>query len=127
MPGRAKPLDEQIELLQETADIMQYMTPLQGSGDNKRSLVPGVDDPPVPPKKPRPDPKKPNKPPQKPSKIVVPDNCCSKTTAGKPICYYFNTTGCKLPCKKGRCRRGLHLCWRQGCGKSHPGYEWPQE
>ena len=59
---------------------MQYMTPLQGSGDNKRSLVPGVDDPPVPPKKPRPDPKKPNKPPQKPSKIVVPDNCCSKTT-----------------------------------------------
>ena len=128
VPGRAKPLDEQIVLLQDSPEIVQYMTPLQGN-DNKRPFTPGDGSvpPPDPRKKPRPpkDPKKAD--PKKPKKFVVPDNCCSKTDDGKPICYYYNTAGCKLPCKKGRCRRGMHLCWRKNCGKSHPGYECPME
>ena len=128
VPGRAKPLDEQIVLLQDSPEIVQYMTPLQGN-DNKRPYTPGDGNvpPPDPHKKPRPpkDPKKAD--PKKLKKFVVPDNCCSKTDDGKPICYYYNTAGCKLPCKKGRCRRGMHLCWRKNCGKSHPGYECPLE
>lgn len=128
VPGRAKPLDEQVAILQDSPEIVQYMTPLQGSADSKRPYTPG-DSSAAPPdvKRSRRDPKKPPKEQPKPRKFLVPDNCRSKTDSGKPICFYYNTDGCKLPCKKGRCRRGLHVCWRVGCGKSHPGFECPLE
>ncbi|CAE7828024.1 unnamed protein product, partial [Symbiodinium necroappetens] len=73
VPGRAKPLDEQIALLQDSPEIVQYMTPLQGS-DNKRPYTPGDGNvpPPAPHKKPRPPPKDPKKAdPNKPKKFVV--------------------------------------------------------
>ena len=128
VPGRAKPLDEQVAILQDSPEIVQYMTPLQGSADSKRPYTPG-DSSAAPPdvKRSRRDPKKPPKEQPKPRKFLVPDNCRSKNDSGKPICFYYNTDGCKLPCKKGRCRRGLHVCWRVGCGKSHPGFECPLE
>ena len=41
VPGRAKPLDEQVAILQDSPEIVQYMTPLQGSTDSKRPYTPG--------------------------------------------------------------------------------------
>eukprot|EP00973_Karenia_brevis_P004724 649892-Karenia_brevis.AAC.1 len=38
---------------------------------------------------------------------------------GQNPCYSFNISGCNLPVTNGRCRNGVHLCMRRGCGGAH--------
>ena len=120
-PGRDKPLDVQIKSLQDSPEIYQFMSPMPYA-EGKR----GADDqaPPSgrPAKRARTGKGK-DKDGKGKGEITVPQGCDSKTAEGKPICFYYNTTGCSLPCKKGRCRRGYHVCWKKGCQKNHPAFE----
>ena len=54
----------------------------------------------------------------------LPDGCSLKTSAGKPVCGFFNRGKCWHKIKHGkRCPRGLHVCWKSSCNREKPAYE----
>ena len=38
---------------------------------------------------------------------------------GEPICFNFNLEGCALAKNGEKCKRGWHVCCKQGCFKDH--------
>lgn len=46
-----------------------------------------------------------------------------RTADGLPICYAFNTNGCKEASPGDRCSKGFHVCWKIGCGLSHSSHQ----
>ena len=51
--------------------------------------------------------------------IDLPTGCVAETGAGQRICFQFNRQRCNFQ-DKDRCVRGLHVCWKKGCGGKHP-------
>ena len=120
--GAPKPLDGVIKDLMHSQEVLQFVQP-----------VPRVPDPPQAwqPWKPTGKGRKGKDDPKKgkgdrttaPAKVDLPEGCVSRTSANKPICYGFNRGTCKWKGKSGRCQRGLHVCWKEGCGRAKPYYE----
>lgn len=116
-PGAAPALDAEIARLSRSPELMQYLAPLQ---------VPQVPNIPHKPWTPKGDGKnrkgtKGDKGNSKGSKgtLDLPEGCVTKDDSNKPLCFAFNTHGCKNACKNGRCIKGYHKCWRKGCFGSH--------
>jgi len=113
--GAAPALDAEIARLSRSPEIMQYLAPLHTP----------VAPPPAPWKG---DPKggkngkgkdgKGGKNPGKQS-LELPEGCVTKDDSNQPLCFAFNTHGCKNSCKKGRCIKGFHKCWKKGCFGNH--------
>jgi hypothetical protein len=51
--------------------------------------------------------------------VNIPDGCSTRDGKNRPICFNFNQTGCSGAKPGGRCRRGMHVCWKTGCGKAN--------
>ena len=112
--GAAPALDSEITRLSRSPDIMQYLAPLQT--------------PPTAQQPWRPDGKGGRKGKDKDGKgnkgaartpLELPEGCVTKDDSNQPLCFAFNTHGCKNQCKKGRCMKGYHKCWRKGCFGNH--------
>ncbi|CAE7255214.1 unnamed protein product, partial [Symbiodinium sp. CCMP2592] len=103
-PGAAPALDAEISRLSRSPDIMQYLAPLQNP------VIPHV--PWTPPKgdgKGKKGKDKGNKGKVATgSKLDLPEGCVTKDDANKPLCFAYNTHGCKNTCKQGRCIKGYH-------------------
>ena len=121
-PGRAKPLDLQIDALATDHDVVQYLTHLpmpSSSNPNKRSNEgknggkgKGKDK----------DKAKKGKGKEK-GGIQIPEGTVTSIDK-KPLCFSFNVGTCKYKVsKKGRCGRGFHMCWWKHCGGDHAGHE----
>ena len=112
--GAAPALDSEITRLSRSPDIMQYLAPLQ--------TPPAVQQPW------KPDGKGGRKGKDKDGKgnkgavrtpLELPEGCATKDDSNQPLCFAFNTHGCKNQCKKGRCMKGFHKCWKKGCFGNH--------
>ena len=107
-------LDAEITRLSRSPEIMQYLAPLpnppphqflhggkpgdkggKGAGKEKKGKGAG-------------------------KTLDLPEGCVTKDDANRPLCFAYNTHGCKNKCKNGRCLKGFHKCWRKGCFGSHP-------
>ena len=100
-PGAAPALDAEISRLSRSPELMQYLAPLQ---------VPQI--PNIPHKPWKGDPKgdgknrkgtKGDKGNSKGGKgtLDLPEGCVTKDDSNKPLCFAFNTHGCKNACKNG--------------------------
>ncbi|CAE7659309.1 unnamed protein product [Symbiodinium necroappetens] len=95
--GAAPALDSEITRLSRSPDIMQYLAPLQtpptvqqpwkpdGKGGRKGKDKDG----------------KGNKGAAR-TPLELPEGCVTKDDSNQPLCFAFNTHGCKNQCKKGR-------------------------
>lgn len=123
--GAKRPLDDEIETLSRSPDVLFHLLPL----------------PKAPPAPPAPHPQKrpfvntkgdkgkatgkgktqnagaDNKEPR----FSLPEGCVAKNEDGKPWCFAFNHGRCRFKnVKKGRCPRGYHGCYFKGCGRPTP-------
>ena len=113
--GSAPLLDDEIIRLSRSPEIMQYLTPLQttvshaawtprkGEGKGAKGKDKGSK----------------GKGGASKGSLNLPEGCVTKDHENKPLCFAFNTHGCKNKCKNGRCMKGYHKCWRQGCFGNH--------
>ncbi|CAE7587262.1 unnamed protein product [Symbiodinium sp. CCMP2592] len=118
-PGAAPALDAEISRLSRSpdSDIMQYLAPLQNP------VIPHV--PWTPPKgdgKGKKGKDKGNKGKVATgSKLDLPEGCVTKDDANKPLCFAYNTHGCKNTCKQGWCLKVPSIeCvhqWRERRGR----------
>ena len=107
-------LDAEITRLSRSPEIMQYLAPLpnppphqflhggkpgdkggKGAGKEKKGKGAG-------------------------KTLDLPEGCATKDEANRPLCFAYNTHGRKNKCKKGRCLKGFHKCWRKGCFGNRP-------
>ena len=110
-------LDKEIARLSRSPEIMQYLAPLQSppapapwwlknDGKEKKGKGDKGD--------------KGGKGKKGSGKsLELPEGCVTKDDSNKPICFAYNTHGCKNTCKNGRCVKGFHKCWRKGCFGNH--------
>ena len=127
--GQDPPLDAEFKRLKYAAEIACYMTPLPAP------KTPGQPSNPAP----RPQPQQPYKPgPNRPNKRKfendrsnpkgetikqmlnsMPPDCSSKLPNGRFICLKFNKGLCPNQ-KQDKCKFGVHVCYRNNCGKNKP-------
>lgn len=123
--GQDPPLDAEFKRLMYAAEIACYMTPLP---------APKTAGPPAggPPKaQPKPSPSRPTKrkfdndksnPKGESIKQMLnnlPKDCSSKLANGRFICLKFNKGTCPNQ-KQDKCKFGVHVCYRNNCGKNVP-------
>ena len=114
--GAAPALDAEIQRLSRSPEIMQYLAPLQTPTFPSSPWAPAKGE-----GKGRKGKDKGNKGKiggAKPS-LDLPEGCVTKDDSNKPLCFAFNTHGCKNACKQGRCMKGYHNCWKKGCFGNH--------
>lgn len=126
-PPDSRPLDDAIMTLQDSTEVLQYLTPMPvGKGS--------VHDPPpahgtARPPKTQKTAKGGNKgsSSQRPSeqttsaKFQLPEGCVAFDDEGKPLCFGYRNGKCKFKGPAGkRCARGYHKCYKKGCFRLRP-------
>ncbi|CAE7362763.1 exgA [Symbiodinium sp. KB8] len=107
-PGQKSPLDERIEKYTYSAEVAQFLTPLQRhdvspAPVDKRKPDDSVPPPPPPFKKTRKGEGK-GDGKLKPKKVELPPGCVSKNPQGKPLCYGYQNGTCRYKGKGKRTR-----------------------
>eukprot|EP00435_Cladocopium_sp_Y103_P028103 s2745_g7.t1 len=124
-PDEPKPLDDIVEKLSESNEVLQYLAPLpsvriheappanpnrpakalktekgsKGSGKGSNAGAP------------------PSGRPQ------LPEGCVTHDSDNKPLCFAFQNGKCKFRGPPGkRCARGFHKCYKSGCFRPKPYY-----
>lgn len=120
VPGDPKPLDDAINALKVSHEILQYLSPLP--------VVKHHDPPPVkdprPPKNPRCEDKGDKGKGKGKSNVSIPEGCVTHDGDGKPLCFKFRTGKCTFKGPAGkRCAKGYHKCYKQGCFRARPYFQ----
>lgn len=128
-PGQKSPVDERIEKYMYSAEVAQFLTPLQRhvapvAEPDKRKADGSVPPPPPPFKKHKKGEGK-GDGKFKHKKVELPPGCVSKNPDGKPLCYGYQNGTCRFKGKGKRCGRGFHNCYR--CFGDHPYSECPNK
>ena len=119
-----KPLDDAINSLRESSEVLQYLTPLP---TNKQHEAPSSSSG-RPEKVQKTDkggkgPSKGNGKTNNNPKVQLPDGCTSHDDDGKPLCFAYQNNKCKFKGAPGkRCARGYHKCYKKGCYRPKPYY-----
>jgi hypothetical protein len=124
-PGAPKPVDAAMMRLMDDPKVQYLLLPLPSLSGTSSSHTAGTAPatnraaPYVTPPKPKGGGKDKGKDKGKgvPS---IPDGCSGRDPKNRPICFGFNTGGCKYAKPGQRCKRGFHVCWKTGCGKHAP-------
>ena len=128
LPGAPKPADKVLTDLMEHPKVQYLLLPLPGSSASHAGSSSGLDN------NRRPSPydsgnrkgsskgSKGNKGSGKGGKtqLSLPPQCATKDANNRPICFGFNSGGCKYAKAGARCKRGMHVCWKEGCFKPKP-------
>jgi hypothetical protein len=123
LPGAQKPADVAIKALIENPKVQYLLLPLPGGHAAHSSSSSEL------PKRPAPYEAKGYKGGGKGKKgkdfkgsstPSVPQGCVTKDGNKRPICFSFNTSGCKYAKPGARCRKGMHVCWKDNCFKNRP-------
>lgn len=119
-PGGTKPLDDQINKLKESSQVLQYLTPLPAIR-SPPTPAPGQERP-AKVQKTQPLPKQGGKNPSSGStKFQLPDGCVSHDDQNRPLCFLWQQGKCKFKGPAGkRCAKGYHLCYKAGCFRLKP-------
>jgi hypothetical protein len=124
-PGEDKPLDEIIDRLKSSNEVLQYLTPLPTvrshepllQPSNRPTKVPSTD------KGSKGSGKGQNKGATSPSKLQLPEGCVSHDAENKPLCFAYQSGKCRFKGPAGkRCARGYHKCYKSGCFRHKPFY-----
>ena len=119
-----KPLDDAINSLRESSEVLQYLTPLPtnkmheapSSSSGRPEKVQKTDKGGKGPSKGH---GKTNSNP----KLQLPEGCTSHDDDGKPLCFAYQNNKCKFKGAPGkRCARGYHKCYKKGCYRPKPYY-----
>eukprot|EP00435_Cladocopium_sp_Y103_P052816 s1638_g16.t1 len=124
-PGEDKPLDDVIDRLKDSTEVLQYLMPLPATKHHEAPAQPA---------------NRPSKTQktdkgtkgggkgnqtggQAPAKTQLPDGCVSHDSENKPLCFAFQHGRCKFKGPAGkRCARGYHKCYKSGCFRHKPYY-----
>ena len=120
---RTRPLDEAINSLKDSSEIMQYLMPLPTVKSHEAPAASGQ----RPEKVQKTDKGKgfsKGAPKTAPSpKLQLPEGCTSHDDDNKPLCFAFQSGKCKFKGPAGkRCARGFHRCYKKGCYRAKPYY-----
>ena len=126
--GQDPPLDAEFKRLMYAAEISCYMTPLPAGKPPGPPSAPSKPQQPAPPQKPGPN--RPNKRKFEQGKggqgetikqmlNNLPKGCSSKLPNGRFICLKFNKGMCPNQ-KQDKCKFGVHVCYKDNCGKNVP-------
>ena len=124
-PQNRKPLDETIEKLKDTNEILQYLSPLPAhrvheppsSSDTRPSKVAKTEKPA------KGDGKGKGNKGAATTKVTLPDGCVTHDDDRRPLCFAFQSGKCKFKGPPGkRCARGYHKCYKKGCFRPKPYY-----
>ena len=122
LPGQPKPLDAIITRLMDDPRIQYLLLPLPLGGSASSSNLP-VKERPAPytvtDTRPKGNQKGKGAGKGRPQ-LSLPEGCTTKDGKKRPICFAFNLGGCSAAKPGGRCRRGMHVCWKSGCFKAAP-------
>lgn len=118
-PGDPKPLDQAINELKASPEILQYLAPLPAVRAPP-TPAPGMERPAKVPKTAAP--KQGNKSPASGSgKFQLPEGCVSHDDENGPLCFLRQQGKCKFKGPPGkRCARGYHKCYKAGCFRLKP-------
>ena len=120
LPGDPKPLDTMINTLKNSAEVLQYLTPLPATRPPP-TPSPGQERPPKVART-TPAPKQGGKTPASGSKkFQLPEGCVSHDDENRPLCFLWQQGKCKFKGPPGkRCARGYHKCYKAGCFRLKP-------
>jgi hypothetical protein len=124
-PGEDKPLDEIIDRLKSSNEVLQYLTPPLTVHSQKPSLLPRN----RPTKVQKTDNgskgsgKGQSKGANSPSKRQLPEGCVSHDAESKPLCVAYQSGRYRFKGPVGkRCALGYHKCYNSGCFRHKPFY-----
>ena len=111
-----KPLEEELEKLQDSPEVRYHLLPLQAQGVKRGHEDDGED---IKIKKIKIKKKGKGKGSGQGS-FNLPENCVPVTPSNQRICFQYNRKHCNHQ-NDAQCARGLHVCWKQKCHGKHPG------
>ena len=126
-PDQKKPLDEAIEKLKDSNEVLQFLTPLPAQRSHEAPTASNNNSRPTKVQKTDKGGKGGGKgghpSPSGPSKPQLPDGCGTHDDDRKPLCFAFQSGKCKFKGPAGkRCARGYHKCYKRGCFRPKPYY-----
>ena len=123
--GGDKPLDEIIQELGSSHEILQYLTPYpqvkghdpppRGSDEERPNKRPKGD------KGAKNDKSKEAGPAKTSSRIQIPEGCSTHDDQNRPLCFKYQVGKCSFKGPAGkRCAKGFHKCYKTGCYRNRP-------